>query len=135
MIITHNEQPIILFFLLLTFSSLTQSRLDVEAYSNTTAKLEDNRRVDSIHVKIINLATNEESSFDFVEEGVEDCYLENGNFKLICSITGEDDSVIVNVRTFTGKITFVTLLFEPESELSRKQRKIRKKKYVNMREL
>ena len=127
--------PISLIFLFIAFSSYTQCRLEVEAYMNTTGKHDNNVWVDSIHVKIINLATNEESSFDFIDKEVENCYLKVGNFQLICTFKGQNEPIIVDIRAYSDQITFVSLLLEPESELSRKQRKIRRKKFTNMKDL
>lgn len=118
-----------LYTLLLLFFGYSQNNgnLYVKSFKNTTLNLNDNIQFDSVFVKIINQTTREEKLVIFTTDINKRPLLEAGKYDLICSVKGEEDRIVEDIRVTGDMIAFVQLLYEPKQKLTCSQKRKRKK--------
>jgi hypothetical protein len=122
---------VLLFFSNGTYAQNTPGILRVSAHQNSTGKLQDNWRLDTIYVQIITSGDTVNCLIPSTGDNRNMCKLSGGKYKLVCSIDGITELIVEEVIISPDKITFVDILFEPHQELSKCAKRKRNKLYSN----
>lgn len=111
--------------------SQVNGALHLQSFENETNRLEDNQKIETSSVRIVNDVYSMDTTVLFTSEMNSRIALKPGNYTLTCSNDRGTTVHIENVQISSDQITFVDLLFEPQNKMGFLQKRKRRKLYAN----